>query len=105
MVQDPAILMLDEPGSNLDFNWKYQITSIIDQLYQQTHITVLMVSHETDLLPPSCNRIVLMHEGQILIDDTADKVFASDALEKAYKCRIETFNISGRKYVISKKQG
>ena len=105
MVQDPAILMLDEPGSNLDFNWKYQITSIIDQLYQQTHITVLMVSHETDMLPPSCNRIVLMHEGQILIDDTADKVFASDALEKAYKCRIETFNISGRKYVISKKQG
>jgi len=104
MVQDPAILMLDEPGSNLDFNWKYQISSIIDRLYQQTHIIVLMVSHETDLLPPCCNRIVLMHEGQILADDTAEKVFASDALERAYECRIETFNISGRKYIISKKQ-
>lgn len=104
MVQDPAILMLDEPASNLDFNWKYLISNIIDQLYQQMRITVLMISHETDLLPPGCNRIVLLHEGQILADDTAEKVFASDALEKAYKCRIETFNIGGRKYIISKTQ-
>jgi len=102
MVQDPAILMLDEPGSNLDFNWKYQITSIIDQLYQQTHITVLMVSHETDLLPPSCSRIVLLHEGKILADDTAEKVFTSGALERAYQCRIETVDVSGRKYIINK---
>jgi len=101
MVQAPAILMLDEPGSNLDFNWKYQITSIIDQLYQQTHITVLMVSHETDLLPPSCSRIVLLHEGQILADDTVEKVFASDALERAYQCRVEIVDVGGRKYIKS----
>jgi iron complex transport system ATP-binding protein len=105
MVQDPAILMLDEPGSNLDFNWKYQITNIINQLYQQTRITILMVSHETDLLPPSCSRIVLLHEGKVLADDTAERVFASDALEKAYQCRIETVDVSGRKYIINKGPG
>ena len=105
MSQEPAILMLDEPGLNLDFNWKYQITNIIDQLYRSAsggHITILMVSHETDLLPASCSRIVLLHEGQILADDVAEKVFASDALEKAYQCRIETVDVGGRKYTISK---
>lgn len=105
MVQEPAILMLDEPGSNLDFNWKYQITSIIDQLYQQTHITILMVSHETDLLPPSCNRIVLLHKGQILADDTAERVFASDAIERAYQCRIKTVDVGGRKYIVNEGPG
>jgi iron complex transport system ATP-binding protein len=104
MVQEPAILMLDEPGLNLDLNWKYQITSIIDRLYQQTHITVLMVSHETDLLPSSCNRIVLLHEGKVLADDAAEKVFASDALGIAYQCPVETIEIGGRKYTIRKSE-
>jgi iron complex transport system ATP-binding protein len=102
MVQDPAILMLDEPGSNLDLNWKYQITSIIDRLYQQARITILMVSHETDLLPLSCDRVVLLHEGKVLIDDTAENVFASDALEVAYQCPVETVEISGRRYTVRK---
>lgn len=102
MSQEPAVLMLDEPCSNLDFNWRHQITSIIEELHQQTHITILMVSHETNLLPPSCGRIVLLHEGAVLADGAAEEVFASDALEKAYQCRIETVDIGGRKYTISK---
>jgi len=102
MAQEPAILMLDEPCSNLDFNWKYQITSIIEQLYLQTHITILTVSHETNLLPPSCSRVVLLHEGQVLADDVGEKVFASEALEKAYQCRIEMVDVGGRKYTVSK---
>jgi ABC-type cobalamin/Fe3+-siderophores transport system ATPase subunit len=104
MVQDPAILMLDEPGSSLDLNWKYQITSIIDRLYRQTHITILMVSHETDLLPSSCNRIVLLHEGKVLIDGAAEEVFASGALETAYQCPVETVEIGGRRYTVRKSE-
>ena len=99
MSQEPAILMLDEPGANLDFNWKRQITDIIDQLHQQTHITVLLVSHETNMLPESCRRVLLLHEGRVLADDDAEKVFASDAMGKAYQCRIETIDVDGRKYI------
>lgn len=104
MAQDPEILMLDEPCANLDFNWKYQITEIIDQLYHQTNMTILMVSHETSLLPTGCNRIVLLHEGNILADGGVEDVFASEALEKAYQCRIEILNIGGRKYAVNKEQ-
>ncbi len=104
MAQNPAVLMLDEPCANLDFNWKYQITQIIDQLYRQTHVTVLLVSHDTSLLPPTCSRIVLLHEGSILADGDAEEIFASDALERAYHCRIETLDIAGRRYVINKDQ-
>jgi iron complex transport system ATP-binding protein len=102
MAQNPTVLMLDEPCANLDFNWKYQITQIIDQLYRQTHVTVLLVSHDTSLLPPTCSRIVLLHEGNILADGGVEDVFASDVLEKAYQCRIETLDIGGRKYIVSK---
>jgi iron complex transport system ATP-binding protein len=104
MAQQPTILMLDEPCSNLDFNWKYQITEIIDRLYRQTNITVLMVSHDTNLLPSSCSRIVLLHEGNLLADGDTDNVFASEALEMAYGCRIEMLNVGGRRYAVNKKQ-
>jgi iron complex transport system ATP-binding protein len=102
MAQEPEVLMLDEPCSDLDFNWRYQITEIVDRLYQQANITVLMVSHETNVLPCCCNRIVLLHEGRILTDGKADDVLASEALERAYKCRVEVVEVDGRKYTIGK---
>ncbi len=102
MAQDPEILMLDEPCSNLDFNWKHQITEIIEQLHRETKVTVVMVSHETSLLPSGCRRIVLLHEGEVLADGDVEEVFESDALEKAYQCRIETLRIAGRRYTINK---
>lgn len=104
MAQDPEILMLDEPCSNLDFNWKYQITEIIEQLHRETKVTVAMVSHETSLLPSDCSRIVLLHEGKVLADGNVEEVFKSEALERAYQCRIETIKITGRRYTINKSQ-
>ncbi|MBN2457467.1 MAG: ABC transporter ATP-binding protein [Sedimentisphaerales bacterium] len=102
MAQKPTILMLDEPCANLDFNWKHQITQIIEQLYFQGKMTVLMVSHETNLLPACCKRVVLLDNGQILADDSAEKILSSELLEQAYRCRIETVNIHGRTYTISR---
>ncbi len=102
MAQEPEILMLDEPCSNLDFNWKYQITEIIEQLHQETKVTVVMVSHETSLLPSDCSRIVLLHEGKVLADGDVEEVFKSESIERAYQCRIKTLKIAGRRYTINK---
>ena len=100
MAQNPEVLMLDEPCSNLDLAWRYQITEIIDRLYRQTNMTVLMVSHETSLLPANCSRIVLLHQGNTLADDTVEAVLASKALEDAYQCRIKAVDVAGRRYTV-----
>ena len=102
MAQDPEILMLDEPCSNLDFNWKYQITEIIEQLHRETKVTVVMVSHETSLLPSASKRVVLLHEGNVLADGDIEEVFESEVLERAYQCRIETLKLAGRRYTVNK---
>jgi len=102
MAQDPEILMLDEPCSNLDFNWKYQITEIIEQLHRETKVTVVMVSHETSLLPSGCERVVLLHEGNVLADGDIEEVLESEVLERAYQCRIEMLTLAGRRYTVNK---
>jgi ABC-type cobalamin/Fe3+-siderophores transport system ATPase subunit len=102
MAQDPEILMLDEPCSNLDFNWKYQITEIIEQLHQESKITILMVSHETSLLPEDCKRAILLHEGNILADGDIEDVLEPGRLEKAYQCRMDILKLGKRKYTVNK---
>jgi len=102
MAQDPELLVLDEPCSNLDFNWKYQITELIGVLHRQNKLTVLMVSHETSQLPSACRRVVLLHEGNVLADGNIEQIIESEEFERAYECRSETLKIAGRRYTVKK---
>jgi iron complex transport system ATP-binding protein len=103
MAQDPKILMLDEPCSNLDFNWKYQITEIIEQLHRKNNITIMMVSHETSLVPAGCRRAVLLHEGRVLADGDIEEILEAKVLEKAYQCRLDILKLAGRRYTVNKR--
>jgi iron complex transport system ATP-binding protein len=81
MAQDPEILMLDEPTANLDLKWRREISQILEELYSRTKVTVLLVSHETNVLPSACGRIVLLSDGCIVADGDAEAVLAhSDAV-------------------------
>lgn len=100
MTQDPEMLMLDEPCANLDFYWKQQISEMIERLYRETHLTVLMVSHETSVLPPACGRIVLMADGRVVADGDADKVLSAQVLRKVYPGDFQTVVVGGRRYTV-----
>jgi ABC-type cobalamin/Fe3+-siderophores transport system ATPase subunit len=102
MAQESRILILDEPCSNLDFNWSYQITEVIEHLYQMTKVTILMVSHQSNLLPDSCQRTILLHRGKIVADGRTDDVLSSVAFEQAYGCQVEMLKVGGRSYTINK---
>jgi iron complex transport system ATP-binding protein len=80
MAQDPEILMLDEPCANLDFKWRREISDILETLHRRTQITILMVSHETNVLPPACARIVLLTEGRIVADGDPETVLAGSGV-------------------------
>jgi iron complex transport system ATP-binding protein len=98
MVQQPAILMLDEPGASLDFNWKYELSRIVEQVYVQTQVTVVMVSHEIHILPGVCRRVLLLDKGRIVADGAAEDVLSSRVLSDVYGCRVETVELIQRRY-------
>ena len=101
MAQEPEILMLDEPCANLDFNWKHQISEIVERLYRQTKVTVLMVSHETGVLPPACSRIVLFREGRIVADGEPDAILLPEVLQRAYDGAFRIVAAEGRRYTVN----
>ncbi|MFA5553875.1 MAG: ABC transporter ATP-binding protein [Phycisphaerae bacterium] len=96
MAQKPKVLMLDEPGANLDFKWKRRILDCIEKLHQRTAITILLISHDIDFLPHNADRTVLMHDGRILADGKVKEIFESDVFRKVYGCKFKVSDSGGR---------
>jgi iron complex transport system ATP-binding protein len=101
MAQTPRILMLDEACANLDFDWKHQISEMVQSLYRQTQITVLMVSHETSVLPRACRRLVLFSGGRVLADGETEEVLSPERLRAAYRADLRVTEVAGRKYIVT----
>lgn len=100
MTQDPRILMLDEPCASLDFTWKYRISEIIEDLYRQTQVTVLMISHDTSVLPPSCRRVILLAGGCVLADGEPEAVLSADSLRRAYGSELKPVRAGRRTHIV-----
>ena len=80
-VSKPSILLLDNPTSQLDpLGSEYVIQSIKQVL--ETHETVVMVEDKIDELLSHADRLILLHEGEILLDTTPNDFFKHTALLK-----------------------
>jgi ABC-type multidrug transport system ATPase subunit len=69
LVHQPRLLILDEPVSGLDPHGIRQVREIINA-YQQTGGTVFISSHILSEIEHSANRIGILHEGRLLIEDS-----------------------------------
>ena len=76
LTMQPEILALDEPTSNLDPISTERIFQVIAQLNREMGTTVLLVEHEIELLAQYASRILVVHDGAILLDGTPQEVFS-----------------------------
>ena len=100
MVQEPDILMLDEPCANLDIGWKSRITSLIESLHRETQITLIMVCHEMSLIPACCHEVLLLDQGRAVAQGPLEQVLHAPVMERVYGCRLERVAVNGRHYVV-----
>ncbi len=76
IVNDPALLLADEPTGNLDSRTGVQIMETFRRLNEQG-VTVVMVTHEPDIAQQA-RRIVQMRDGKIVSDRPAAEVIAAE---------------------------
>ena len=84
LAQEPALLLLDEPFSNLDFSARNQIEILLNRVHEQFNTTIVMVSHDLTFLPDRCNRVVVMDKGSIVMDDSKESVLQSDLMNSLF---------------------
>jgi putative ABC transport system ATP-binding protein len=81
LVNDPKLLLADEPTGNLDSRTSIEIMGIFQTLNDQG-MTVLMVTHELDI-SRYCKRVVVMRDGRVVSDSPVlDRLSASEELQK-----------------------
>ena len=74
MLNDPAILFLDEPTVGLDPSVSIRIREMIQSIQKEKGMTVLLTTHNMKEAEFLCNRIAFLKEGRILATGTAGEL-------------------------------
>ena len=72
---DPEMIILDEPTASLDPQSCSKLLSVIVNLYNKYDKTVVMVSHNMEIMAELTKRIIVMEKGRIVMDDTPRNIF------------------------------
>ena len=72
MLHNPEVLILDEPTVGLDPNQIIEIRELIKSLAQEH--TVILSTHILSEVSASCNRVIIINEGQIVAEDSVDNL-------------------------------
>lgn len=75
LAMEPDILILDEPTAGLDPAGRDKILEQIKMLHREKQIGVVLVSHSMEDVAKYAERIIVMNKGEIMYDDTPEKVF------------------------------
>jgi len=83
LLNEPAILMLDEPTTGLDPTSRENLWSLIMDLKAKTDMTILLTTHYMDEVL-DCDHVVIIDKGEIVAEDSADRLrlrYAKDKLK------------------------
>lgn len=84
LVQEPEIIIMDEPTSFLDIRHKVELVSIIRKLSKENGITIITSLHEITLAMKCSDNIILIKDGRILDNGKPEKVITMDRIKEVY---------------------
>lgn len=83
LAMKPEVLILDEPTAGLDPKGRKEILDLIAKLHREEKMTVILVSHSMEDVAEYVERILVMNQGELVLDGTPKEVFAHQkGLEK-----------------------
>lgn len=83
LAQDAPVLVLDEPTTFLDIAHEMAVFELVDALAREGR-TVLLVSHQLNLVARFADHLVLLHHGHVAAAGTAEDVMRGEILERVY---------------------
>ena len=77
LAMEPEILIADEPVSALDVSVQAQVLELIDDVRKRFNLAVLFITHDLRVAAQVCDRIAVMHKGEVVEEGTTAAVFAA----------------------------
>jgi ABC-type Fe3+/spermidine/putrescine transport system ATPase subunit len=79
LVQEPAVVLLDEPLTNLDRELRVQILTMLRHLRAQRRLAMLLVTHDRDEAFALADRVAVLRRGRVEQHGTPEEVYAGPA--------------------------
>ncbi|MBR7006120.1 MAG: ABC transporter ATP-binding protein [Candidatus Methanomethylophilaceae archaeon] len=102
LVQEPEILLLDEPTSNLDVRHQLDVTKMLKRLSREKGILIVMISHDINIAAKYSDKIILMHEGSVYAIGDPNQVITAENLRTVYGVTAEITKDDDAPHVILK---
>lgn len=75
LIQRPKLIIADEPVSALDVTISRQILELMRALREEYGIAYLFISHDLNIIYELCDRVMVMHEGRIIEENSVEGIF------------------------------
>ena len=98
--QEPRILFLDEPTSNLDIKYQLEITRILRRMSRQKNVLVVMISHDINIAAKYSDNIIVLHNHCIHSVGTPEQVITKEMLKEVYDVDAEIIMDSGKPHLL-----
>jgi branched-chain amino acid transport system ATP-binding protein len=82
LMQDPKILLLDEPAAGLDTDDRSRVREIIERL--PGDLTLLLIEHDVDLVLSVSSRVVCLAQGALVADETPAEIANNPEVKRIY---------------------
>ena len=99
LVQQPKLLLLDEPTSSLDLRSQYEVLGLVSQLCRERGLTAVAVLHDLNLALRFCDRFLLLHGGSVYARGDAS-VVTPKAIRDVYGMEAAVRQVDGVPVVV-----
>ncbi|MCM8766706.1 MAG: ABC transporter ATP-binding protein [Candidatus Omnitrophica bacterium] len=87
LVQNPEVILLDEPTSHLDIGYQFQIMDILKDL-NETGLTIISIFHDLNIASCYCSKIILFKNGEIYKQGNVEDVLTYQNIEEVYNTKV-----------------
>ena len=84
MALQPKVFMFDEPTAGMSIDEVTVVLNLFARLKQDTSKIILLVEHKMDVVRSLADRIIVLHNGQLVADGKPAEVIASPIVQEAY---------------------
>lgn len=77
LASDPQVLLCDEATSALDPKTTHQILALLKKLNQQLGLTIVLITHEMQVVKEICNKVAVMENGEVIEQGSSVQIFSA----------------------------
>ncbi|MHB9292298.1 iron complex transport system ATP-binding protein [Hollandina sp. SP2] len=100
LVRNPKIIIMDEPTSNLDLYYQFQIMNLLKEITSSEGFTTLVSLHQLDLVTRFADKVVVIHDGGVYRYGTPEETLTTETFRDVYRMNTEIVNKGGIGYII-----